>query len=56
MKRHMIGSAGLSLRRCLRLGVLVEDGEAGFDRLLEEVLFVFVLMMRIVPFSSLGRV
>jgi len=52
----MIGSASLSLRRCLRLGVLVEDGEAGFSRLLEEVLSVFVPMMRIVPFSNLERV
>jgi hypothetical protein len=31
-----------SLRRCLNLGVLVEDGEAGYDRWLEEVRSVFV--------------
>ena len=31
----MIGSTCLSLRRCLKLGVLVEDGEAGYSKLLE---------------------
>jgi len=48
----MIESVGLSLRRCLKLGFLVEDGEAGYNRLLEEVLSVFVSMMRIVSFSK----